>query len=185
MENAKELKPHTPCVYMINHQTSLDMFCCGGFMPPGTVVIAKRSLKYVPFLGQFLTITGSIYVDRANHDSAMQSMERAGRELQKSKAALIIFPEGTRSRSEGELLPVTKGGFNLAVAAQVPIVPVVIAQQKPVYDPKRHRFLPGVIAVKGTLPSPRRAPVSALGSACSRGEMGALFVFTHNGNAQC
>jgi len=101
-------------------------------------------------MGQFLTLADTIFLNRRNHESAMHSMERAGERLSKRRLSVIIFPEGTRSRSDGELLPFKKGGFNLAVAAQVPIVPVVMAQQKPMYDPSRHRFLPGTITIKGT-----------------------------------
>ena len=39
--------------------------------------------------------------------------------------SFLVFPEGTRSRT-GELLPFKKGGFIMAIKAQVPVVPVAI-----------------------------------------------------------
>ena len=136
-------------MYMSNHQSSLDMFIYGAFIPRGTVVVAKRSIKYMPLLGQYLALAGTIYIDRLNHDSAMQGMQRAAAEIVQRKVSVIIFPEGTRSRTAGELLPFKKGGFNLAVEAKVPIVPLIVSQLQPVYDPKARRFLPGTITVKG------------------------------------
>ena len=67
----------------------------------------------------------------------------------KDNVGVLIFPEGTRSRSSGELLPFKKGGFHLAIDAQVPIVPIVIANQKHIYDSRAKKFNPGTIRIKG------------------------------------
>ena len=68
---------------------------------------------------------GHIYIDRHNRQAAFEAYDEAAACIRKGMSALL-FPEGTRSRT-GELLPFKKGPFVLALAAQVPIVPVYCA----------------------------------------------------------
>ena len=54
----------------------------------------------------------------------MQSIEKGAQSLRAGNS-FLIFPEGTRSRTD-EMLPFKRGGSIMAIKAQAPIVPVAI-----------------------------------------------------------
>lgn len=69
--------------------------------------------------------------------------------MKTERQSVFIFPEGTRSYYDHpDLLPFKKGAFHLAIQAQVPIIPIVVANYSNVLNVKRKTFQPGRIPVK-------------------------------------
>lgn len=114
-------KPH---FFLMNHQSALDIPCAFAALPVNIRFIAKHVLKYVPFLGWYMAMTGMIFINRSHHREAVKSLKQAGERIRSGKSVLA-FPEGTRSR-DGLIHPFKKGPFVLAIEAQVPIVPIAI-----------------------------------------------------------
>ncbi|CAE7225415.1 unnamed protein product [Rhizoctonia solani] len=113
-------------VYIGNHQTMLDILYLGRIFPKQASIMAKKELKWSPLLGQYMALSGAVFVDRKNSKDALDSLAKAGDEMKSKRVSLWVFPEGTRSSGEvPSLLPFKKGAFHLAVQAGVPIVPVV------------------------------------------------------------
>lgn len=140
-----------PAVFIGNHQTELDVLMLGCIFPKYCSVTAKKSLKSTPFLGWFMSLSGSVFIDRNNSNDARAAMAGAAKEITTEKQSVYMFPEGTRSYSkEPMLLPFKKGAFHLAVQAGVPIVPVVVANYSDILYVKAWRFRSGSIPVKGT-----------------------------------
>jgi 1-acyl-sn-glycerol-3-phosphate acyltransferase len=75
-------------------------------------------------MGTVLDAGGYVPIERENRERAMESIGRGAASLRAGNS-FLIFPEGTRSRT-GDLLPFKKGGFIMAIQAQVPIVPVAV-----------------------------------------------------------
>ncbi|CAG8951319.1 hypothetical protein HYFRA_00008069 [Hymenoscyphus fraxineus] len=143
------LKTTRPAVFIGNHQTELDVLMLGWIFPRYCSVTAKSSLKKIPFLGWFMALSGTVFINRSNSKDARSAMAGASKEITGMRQSVYIFPEGTRSYSkEPELLPFKKGAFHLAVQAGVPIVPVVVANYSNVLYVKGWVFNSGVIPVK-------------------------------------
>jgi lysophosphatidate acyltransferase len=141
-----------PAVFIGNHQSELDVLMLGCIFPKYCSVTAKNSLKRMPFLGWFMALSGTVFIDRKNSSSAREAMAGAANEMQKYKQSVYMFPEGTRSYYlEPGFLPFKKGAFHLAVQAKVPIVPVVAANYANVFSLKTWTFRSGTIPVKGGL----------------------------------
>ena len=114
---------------------AIFMWCCRIF-PHRASIVAKRELQWVPLLGQYLTASGAVFVDRSNNTNAVKSLAAVGQTMKTRGTSLWMFPEGTRSLSpENTLLPFKRGAFHLAVQAGVPIVPVVCENYSWLYGP--------------------------------------------------
>ncbi|MCJ1476616.1 1-acylglycerol-3-phosphate O-acyltransferase [Lambiella insularis] len=146
-------RPHLdtrPAVFVGNHQTALDVLLLGEIFPTHCSVTAKKSLKTVPFLGWFMALSGTVFIDRADRATALKAFEGAAREMREKRQSVFIFPEGTRSNAETPLLlPFKKGAFHLAIQAKVPIVPVVASCYWGVLGAREGRFRAGRIPVVG------------------------------------
>ena len=101
-------------------------------------VFYKAELHQVPLMGMAFDIGGFVAVDRSDRHKAFASVDAAVASLRQGNS-FLIFPEGTRSRT-GELLPFKKGGFIMALQAQVPVVPVAVSGGRVVdAQGQRHR----------------------------------------------
>ncbi|HHE3463477.1 1-acylglycerol-3-phosphate O-acyltransferase [Pasteurella multocida] len=112
------------CIYIGNHQNNYDMVTISYMVQPRTVSVGKKSLIWIPFFGLLYWVTGNILIDRENRTKAHGTMNEVARRINDDDLSVWMFPEGTRSRGRG-LLPFKTGAFYAAIAAGVPIVPVV------------------------------------------------------------
>lgn len=114
-----------PQIIAANHQSMYDVYILATRVPVRYHFVAKRELRRIPVFGRAAAAAGHVFIDRADRASAIESLRRAGAKLHEAQSSAVVFPEGTRSRT-GELQPLKKGPFIMALEAGVPIVPTVL-----------------------------------------------------------
>ncbi|MEP6919428.1 MAG: lysophospholipid acyltransferase family protein [Acidobacteriota bacterium] len=114
-------------VYAVNHASNVEppiIFHALHELFPKLRIVYKAELRKLPVLVRAFDLAGFIPLERGNRDQSLPAIERAAQAMREGNS-FLVFPEGTRSRT-GELLPFKKGGFIMAITAQVPVVPIAI-----------------------------------------------------------
>jgi len=148
----EHLDPAHACVLMANHQSVWDSAAIVATLPGSFRFVAKRELTWIPFFGWVLVAGGHVIIDRADRARSVQSLERAAARVRGGKT-VVIFPEGTRART-GQIGEFKSGGFHLALAAQVPIVPASVSGSWRITPPRSLRIESGRIHVHYGEPIP-------------------------------
>ena len=123
VHNPERILPGRGAVYACNHVSWFDVFSIASVLPRYTF-IAKSELRRLPIFGYGAEAAGVVFLTRENRKAAFESYQDAAKEVSSGKN-VVVFPEGTRGR-DYSLRPFKKGPFVLAIAAQAPVVPVLV-----------------------------------------------------------
>lgn len=112
-----------PCILACNHRSYLDPCVAAGFYNQPVCFFARKNLWRNPAIAFFLIIFGGLPIDRAEPQLAI--MRKAVNWLKEGRR-LLIFPEGTRTRT-GRLGRLADGPAMFARRARVPVIPVYVS----------------------------------------------------------
>ncbi|KAJ1552965.1 1-acylglycerol-3-phosphate O-acyltransferase [Cladochytrium tenue] len=140
VDGREHLTPERPAVFLVNHQSEMDMVVMANIIPKDTVILNTKHVR-----------------NRGDRKSAIETMGQVAKKMEEQKVALYIFPEGTRSyQTTNEMLPLKKGAFHLAVQGQMPIIPIVAASYNDAYCLREGLFESGELKVKVLPPIPTK-----------------------------
>jgi 1-acyl-sn-glycerol-3-phosphate acyltransferase len=133
-----------PLIVLSSHQTFLDPLLLGLATDRRLSSLARSSLyRFKPF-GFVITALDAVPIDRDG--SAVTAMKAVIKRLQEG-AAVIVFPEGTRTH-DGRLGEIKSGFAILAKKARVPIAPVAIVGAYECWPRTRRLPRPGRIRLE-------------------------------------
>ncbi len=122
-EGIEKIVKGTTYVIISNHQSILDVLLLNN-IPYRYKWISKIENVKVPILGWYLKMADYIIVNRGNEESKLEMLDKSYKCL-KEGMSIMIFPEGTRSYDR-EIGFFKRGAFQLALQANVPLLPVVL-----------------------------------------------------------
>ena len=116
--------PRLPYVAVSNHESYADIFLISHF-PWEMKWLSKDTIFRIPVMGWMMRMANDIPIKRGKKESVVSALAGCRDRLGK-RVSVMIFPEGTRSKTD-ELLPFKDGAFRLAIDAGAPILPIAVA----------------------------------------------------------
>lgn len=134
-----------PAVFIFNHRNSFDPFIATRVIKRDLTGVARAELRSDPVVGTFGRLAGVAFVDRADTASAVQALEPL-QHLAEEGLSVLVAPEGVRLDTT-EVGPFKKGAFRIAMAAGIPIVPIVIRNAELIGGRDARTMNPGRVQV--------------------------------------
>jgi 1-acyl-sn-glycerol-3-phosphate acyltransferase len=149
----ERIEQGTQYFFLSNHLSNFDVPLLFRAIPTPIRYLAKKELYKIPVFAQALNVAGIIKIDRGAGASSYAAINEGVAKAKENGYSLIVFPEGTRSR-DGDLHPFKKGAFRMAIATQLPVVPVTVNGTWEVWPPGSKLFYKGHASVVIHAPIP-------------------------------
>src|SRR3546814_11583440 len=75
VEGEKHLWSSRPCVFIFNHQSKADVMILAKLIRRDMGAVGKKEIRDIPILGKLMEWGGTVFVDRADGQSAIRAME--------------------------------------------------------------------------------------------------------------
>ncbi len=148
----ENLTAQRPAVFIFNHRNQVDPVIAGALVRDNWVGVGKKELERDPIMGTLGKLLDGVFIDRDDPAAAVETMHTV-EERAKNGLSIVIAPEGTRVDTT-EVGPFKKGPFRIAMAAGIPIVPIVIRNAELVAARNSNTINPGTVDVAVFPPIP-------------------------------
>ena len=127
------LPKDTPVLYVGNHRSYFDVVLTYARCPGLTGYVAKDSMKKIPLLSSWMKRLHCLFLNRSDIKEGLKTILQ-GIDQMKNGVSMCIFPEGTRNKTEDEMLPFKAGSLKLSEKTGCPIVPMAITNSADILE---------------------------------------------------
>ena len=125
-EGVEKVDRTKPFLLIANHRSNFDPFAAmQAFKGTELVYICKPAIFKIPVAGGFAHMSGFLSINREDNREGLKTILRAIDILKEERTSVAVYPEGTRNKTDADLLPFRAGAFSMAKRANVPIVVAV------------------------------------------------------------
>jgi 1-acyl-sn-glycerol-3-phosphate acyltransferase len=147
VEGVEHVDPARRYVVVSNHISNFDIPVLFRAIPTPIRFLAKKELYKIPLLGPAMDVIGIVKIDRSSARSAHEAINDAARETYHRGYSLMVFAEGTRSRT-GEMAEFRRGAVRIAIDNEADLLPVVVSGTFDINPPGSRLIHPGSVRVR-------------------------------------
>ncbi len=145
VEGLENIPQDKAVLFVGNHQSYFDIPVLLGYLNKPIGFIAKVETKKIPIAAGWMEQMQSVFMDRGDRRKSLQAI-KDGIEILKNGQSLVIFPEGTRSKSD-DMAEFKPGSITLATKSGAPIIPVSISGTHRIYESNNNRIQPSQVTL--------------------------------------
>ena len=140
ISGAEHVPADETVLFISNHQSDFDIVMFLAFSPKPIGFVAKIEMLKVPLLRGWMKHIRCVFMDRKDMRQSAKTILEAI-DILKSGHSMVLFPEGTRSKSQTPL-QFKQGAFKLATKTKVTVVPVTINGSYKIIEENHYKITP-------------------------------------------
>jgi len=129
-------------IYVANHVNNIDVLYVRCIINTYLKVLAKKEIQKIPMLS-YLAKHMAILINRGDKTDRRKGIDEMNKQLKNSGASVLIYPEGTRNKTNKPLLPFKNGAFITAIENQLPIACITLKGIRKRMHPTKWLSFPG------------------------------------------
>jgi 1-acyl-sn-glycerol-3-phosphate acyltransferase len=145
IQGEENIPKDIPVVFISNHQGNYDIALFMSYINKPKGYIAKAEMEKIPVMKTWMKYMNCVFMDRSDIRKSAEAIVE-GIKILKQGYSLVIFPEGTRSKSN-KLGEFKAGSFKLATKPRVPIIPVTLNGTYKLMEGNRNIIKPAEVEI--------------------------------------